>query len=1080
MKRILTHEFENIVKLCANKTAIETSEYCISYEELNRSSNRLAHRLKEIGVERGGEVTVIMTSGIHLVTSLLGIFKAGGVYLPINITFSPKEIIQIFNQSGSEVVITSEDLLPDVEKIISELEVSIRYLVVLNNTGTNLKVFTYSPTLLKSVDTNFDNDNNPECINHPDDGNYIFYTSGSTGEAKAFLGSHKGLHQFIEWERNEFAIDSSDKVSQLAQITFDASLRDIFLPLTTGATLCIPPDSYRTNMLQLLEWISLRKITLIHCVPSFLRLVMNEALSSDRSNGRATAFNNLKHILVGGEVIYGKDVKNCHEVFGKQVELVNVYGPSETTLFKTFHRIKHYPENLSSAIHVGKPIDECEILVLKDQALCLPEEVGEVYISTPYMTNGYYKNEELNKGRFVQHPLHIDRKEIIYKTGDLGYFSKDGNLNLIGRIDNQVKINGIRVELGEIEQAVLKFPGVEDVVASAFLNSNGDNELVCYYIGRNIIEKDIRDHLKFFLNKSIIPSYLINLPTFPLNKNGKVDRKLLPVPKIQLMSVSEQKSEIEETLEKIWKEILGYQNIGKDASFFSIGGNSLRAIQMIGRIHKTYGVVIKIAEIYENDTISNLEQIIRRSTKSAYQALMPIEMQDYYNLSHSQKTIALLQLSQESYTGSNMPESFLFTGALNREAFEKALQMLVERHDSFRTTIVIIKGELKQKIHSPDAFNFILEYEDLRAFPNPEEEARNRANSEVEYLFDLQKSSLINAKLLQLDEEVYVFLFNTHHIIADGWSMEIVINEILDYYNSYCTSELINLPTLTIQYKDYTAWQNKRLSNDLEKLSNYWVKKFSDHPLPLDFPENGINSLSCNSIVHEFEHEVSNDLYHLSKQSGASLYMTLVSIVNVMLMKYTGESDIVLGSVTAGREHVDLENQVGYYVNILPLRTTIGKEDTFEDLLQNVKTTILEGYENALPFDFINEKLNFNNKAKPLFTVLIQLQHKIFHAQEKSLQNINVNYFVPDKTGLTEYDLYFKFIETKGQVQLILIYKEELFIKETIQNLIDNFAYVSKQFAENIKVSLSDLRIFMSSEEEQENSDFLSTLSALE
>ncbi len=447
MEGLLIKDFETIVHQYPDHIAIEEESRVITYGELNVASNRLAHMLSGIaGIGRAGMVSVIMPPGINLVTALLATFKAGGIYLPVDISFVKKRIAHIYNQTACEVIVTTEALKDQVVNLIEELDLQVKYVFILDEAGS---VTCEGTEGLIQFSMLTDDMENPDPVNMPEDGNYIFYTSGSTGEPKAMLGAHRSLHHFISWQRREFEVTPGFKVSQLTQITFDASLRDIFLPLSTGGVLCIPSVETKTNPVKLLQWIRESRIDLIHCVPSLFRMLTKEIAVEKNS----VSFADLRHILVAGEILYARDIQAWRQYAGNEVEIVNMYGASETTLVKTFHRIQEVPENPAQAIHVGKPIGDTFIAIINaDQNICRIGEIGEIYIKTTFTTKGYFKNEALTRQVFVQNPLIKDREDTIYKTGDMGRYLPDRSVEVLGRLDDQVKINGIRVELDEIKK----------------------------------------------------------------------------------------------------------------------------------------------------------------------------------------------------------------------------------------------------------------------------------------------------------------------------------------------------------------------------------------------------------------------------------------------------------------------------------------------------------------------------------------------------------------------------------------------------------------------------------------------------
>ena len=527
-KNILHSVFESVAEQLPAQTALEYGHRKLSYSQLNVKANRAAHILRALGVEQESTVTVLLGSNINLIVSILAIFKSGGVYVPLDLNFSKKRLLQVFGQTQSNVLITDSASQVGATEMLKGLGVLVKYLVVLDE-DSNAKTYTLIRDLYELLaSVTVQNDENLPVLCSDDGGNYIFYTSGSTGDGKAILGCHKGLSHFIHWEIDEFKIDQTFRISQLIQPTFDPSLRDIFVPLGCGATLCIPTANERSNMYALIEWLDEFEITLMHFVPSLFRLMTKELRGLTSSGGY---FKKLRFILLSGEMLYAKDVKSWRELMGDRAQLVNLYGPTETTLAKAFYRIGEVSDIPGQAIPVGKPIRDTFIAIINSQnKLCGKGEKGEIYIKTPFMSKGYYKNNELTKNAFIQNPLIKDKVDIVYKTGDVGKYLDGWIVEITGRNDDQLKVNGVRVELSEIHNAVSGITGVDESLIVPYKNKNGEVELICYYASNSVDRDALRRTLEKDLNRNIIPAHIIKLDRFPLNINGKVDRKALPLP----------------------------------------------------------------------------------------------------------------------------------------------------------------------------------------------------------------------------------------------------------------------------------------------------------------------------------------------------------------------------------------------------------------------------------------------------------------------------------------------------------------------------------------------------------------------
>jgi amino acid adenylation domain-containing protein/non-ribosomal peptide synthase protein (TIGR01720 family) len=1074
---MIYQDFEQKVAELPENVAIEEGEKQITYRVLNKQANLLAYLLRDLGVEKETIISVFIPSSVQLVASLLAIFKAGGIYLPLDLSFAKKRIQQIFSQTESKILVTNKALHFQVEALLQELNIPIRYLIVVDENipqvyqdcGTG---FAEYPVVLQYAEAN------PEPVVTPEDSNYIFYTSGSTGEAKAILGRHKGLSHFIRWETQEFKLDSSCKVSQLVQYTFDASLRDIFVPLTTGGTLCIPAEDLKSNTVRLVQWIENSGISLIHCVPSLFRLISKEVQSDKKYYG---CLQSLKHILMAGELLYAKDIQTWREALGTYVELVNLYGPTETTMVKTFHRIKDVPAQPAQPLHVGKPISNTFILILNNNQLCRIGERGEIYIKTPFITQGYFKNPELTQTVFVQNPLIKDRVDTIYRTGDIGRYLPDMSVEVLGRIDEQVKVNGIRVELNEIRQAVLSKSGVSEVVVMAHKN-NHDNqvELVCYYSGEQVSQEALREFLQGELNQNLIPAYFVQLEEFPLNINGKVDKKALPKPDELVINEADYEAsqgDPELQLESIWQEILNLKRIGRNASFFRIGGTSLKATQLISRIFKEFNVSIRIADVFAAPTIGQLAVAIANAEKKAYAQIEAISdtSGEYYDLSHGQKRLWILNQFEGGQIAYNMPGAFVLDGNLHTGAFRQAFKTIIERHESLRTTFVTIDGQPRQHIQYPANYPLQLEFLDLQTDRQAENIVQELAGADATTPFDLENGPLLRAKLIQLRPDKFVVLFTMHHIISDGWSMEVLINEMLVLYDAYSQGLANPLAPLRIQYKDYAAWQIRQLGEDkIKGHQTYWRQQLEGEipilELPTDFQRPVVKTYTGDNLSFVLDANSSSFLQTISQKQECSLFMTLLASVKALLFRYTHQTDIIIGSPIAGRSHSDLENQIGFYVNTLALRTRFDGQDSFEKLLSNVKSVTLGAYEHQVyPFDRLVDDLQLPKDLSrtPLFDVMVVLQNtEVKDLGVSRMQGIHVSE-LKAQTTISKFDLKFNFHEDQGQIHVNIEYNTDLFRKARIERMVKHFGLLLQAFAEDSQQAINQID-YLTTEEKQQ------------
>ncbi|MGF6848998.1 amino acid adenylation domain-containing protein/non-ribosomal peptide synthase protein (TIGR01720 family) [Chitinophaga sp. W3I9] len=1077
-KKLIHSVFEGVVHTNPSNIAIETADGQMSYSDLNIFANRISALLKHIGCGKGTIVNVLVPPSIQMIAAMIGVFKSGGIYLPVDINFAEARLLQIFKDTFNGIIIIDAGLQDTFLSIAQRLEIPSAHYIIVDGQN-NISIYRYeqgsiTPQAFEEQPTWKDN---PPLTVEGDDSNYIFYTSGTTGNAKGIEGAHAGLSHFIHWEIGEFGITADVRVSQLTQFTFDASLRDIFVALIAGGTLFIPPADVKTNPASLLQWLSDNKITLIHCVPSLFRVFIKEMQWSD---ARRYDLSNLQYLLMAGEMLYAKDILEWRKLAGDHVQLVNLYGPTETTMIKSFYRIGQVPENPSQGIPVGSPISNTNIAIIKDGYICNAGEIGEIYIKTPFATKGYYKNEALTAECFVQNPLTQKDKDIVYKTGDLGRYLSDGHIEILGRLDSQVKVNGIRVELIEIEKALLELDNVHQAVVKPYRTDDNSISLIAYYTGIEKSVDDFRYLLARRLNAQIIPFYFIRLEAFPLNVNGKIDKKALPVPEDILMGgidFEAPEGEIEEKLSEFWKEILGYKKIGRNISFFGVGGHSLRAIQLVSRIQNQFNITIRIADIFTEHTIRKQASFIVATMNTSYVSIQPAAVQPHYALSSAQRRLWVLCQFEDGNMAYNMPGAYILKGALNRDALENAFNQLITRHESLRTVFREQDGgEIRQFILSPEDINFKIAYSDFRNKADKEALIKKIIRAESLHRFDLSRGPLLRAVLFQLDDDRHALIYTMHHIISDDWSMRILVEELFALYNAHVLNREVHLTALRIQYKDYAAWQQEQLRGEaLETHRNYWLEQFSGAlpvlQLPADKPRPAVKSYNGDIIYGVIEPELAYKFKTFLQQQGDTLFMGLLAVVNALLYRYTAQGDIIIGCPVAARSNIDLENQIGFYTNILPLRTRFSSDSTFAELLREVRQVTVDAYRHeAFPFDQLVDELRLRRDMSraPLFDVFVDLHDTVAKSKinaEIGQNDLEITPYEEEEHHVSKFDLTFMFTNTEKEIYLSVEYNTDIYNKETILLLYTHFLQLMEAATAAPFVAVSKLKYLSASEE---------------
>lgn len=1082
-KRIIHSVFENQASNTPDHPAVVHGDRSLTYDLLNRLANRLAHVLREIGIGRGKIVGSFLPSGPEQITALLGIFKSAGIYMPLDLGLSAKNIQQALSDSDTSVCVTDTTWFPEVKTCLTENANNIKYMIVL--APGQLQILSVQDDFEDITSQLTIREENPDLINDPEDGNYIFYTSGSTGVAKAILGKHDSLSHCIHWEMSEFEVNQEFRIAQLSQSTFDASLRDILVPLCAGATLVVPGQDTKDNLSGLLAWMAEEKINLFHTVPSVFRALIKE-LQSNRPMGSKIA-ENLKHVLLAGEPLYVKDILAWRQSVGNGPEVVNLYGATEATMFKTYHRIDNLPKAHNAPIHAGKPISNALIGIINEGRICNKGEIGEIYIITPFLSKGYFNDQQKTLESFVQNPLVEDRAEIVYKTGDFGRYLDDGNFEVLGRTDDQVKINGIRVELNEIKEAVHAYPQIKEAELIVQKGDDLENALICYYVGDDVDEDDLNSSLEKILNRSLLPTLYVKMDEFPLTINGKVDKRALPKPEKFLIKDGEYEETVgatESSLELMCLNILGLSRMGRKVSFFKAGGTSLKAMQYISRIHQKFGVSINLRDVFEKNTVeklaAHLDDLVDKGV--GYQTITVLDHQPHYELSHAQKRLWLADQFEGDKSIYNMSYASHIRGEFDLSKFQDVINCIVERHEILRTSFQLIDGEPRQTICQNKTF-VVVEYNDIRISQCKQTLINKHIIDEMHAPFNLTQGPLFRARVVQSEDDEFIVILSMHHIVADGWSLEVIQKECFELYSAFAAGGSNPLVPLRIQYKDYCHWQNRLLEEEqVGSLEKYWLNQMSGDiraiELPADYSPLNKESDSGSLLTFEFDTGLTEKVQQIARANEATLFMVLTALTNLFLAKFSGYDEVITGTPSGTRKHPELEGQVGVYINILPLRirSILGKPD-FKALLTDVKGVIVDAFENDLyPYDLLIEKLGLieDRSRFPLINVLIQSQD-MFVTNLAEVDGLTITN-LDDKCRTSKVDLTFNFKQEENQILAAIEYNQNKFSESTINYIKDNLMYLVEEVAQDMHKPLSEIDLLLDQNQEQEQDEFMASM----
>ncbi|NIM16730.1 MAG: amino acid adenylation domain-containing protein, partial [Candidatus Aminicenantes bacterium] len=1029
----------------------------LTYRELNQKAGQLAGWLRGKGVLPDHIVGIMIEPSIEMSIALLGVLMAGGGYMPISPDYPEERINYMLTDSNARV------LLSEVSEV---LDLSLP----------------------------------PASLASPSNLAYVIYTSGSTGRPKGVLVEHRSLVNYVFAFLREFVLFPTDTMLQQASFTFDAFAEEFFPILLTGGKLFIPAEIEVKDIYRLSPIIVKHDVTLISASP----LLLNELNKIDR-------FPSLRIYISGADVLKWHYIDNLLETG----VIYNTYGPTETVVCATYYKCR---EQTFSNVPIGKPITNYRVYITDKQERLQPIGVpGELCISGPGVARGYLNKPELTAEKFVFYRSHSPKK--IYKTGDLARWLPDGNIEFLGRLDYQVKIRGYRIETGEIENCLLNEEDISEAVVIDREDREGHKYLCAYIVsGKKCNLAELRHKLSKKLPDYMVPGYFMQLDNIPLSPEGKINRRALralPPPEMRaVQGVVPPRDKIEKTLVELWSHVLDIQEekIGIDAEFFQLGGHSLKAVTLLSRIHKELNVNIPLTEIFKTPTIRGLRAYIREAANDQYVSIRIAEKREYYHLSSAQKRLYMLHHMEEQNITYNMPQIIPLPLEIDKKKLENTFRKLIWRHESLRTSFFMIKSEPVQMIH--DRVEFEIEQHTPAPAGRPPQEGNSLALrnplpgggpgdwSGLEQFirpFDLSKAPLLRVGLIHfppltvepgehsIQEGIpghkHILLVDMHHIISDGISHGILEHEFM------ALSRDEELPSLPIQYKDFSHWQNStREKENIKQQQEYWLREFEGEipvlDLPIDYPRPTVQNFEGAVLDFEVSGDHTRTLKAIALAGGSTLYMILLTLINILLSKLSGQEDIIIGTPIAGRRHADLEKIIGMFVNTLALRNFPRREKSLNEFFKEVTQRTLSAFENQeYPFEDLVEKVNVARDAarNPVFDVMIVFQNiDIGIAQDShpgkrkvEIPSSSQEYSYENKTA--KFDLTLTLTEFPGKLLGSLNYCIRLFKPKTSERFIGYFKRIISQVCENERLRLADIEIISPDEKTQILIDFNQT-----
>ncbi|MBX3332010.1 MAG: amino acid adenylation domain-containing protein, partial [Nitrospira sp.] len=919
--------------------AVMCGDQSISYQELNRRANRVARALQKLGVGSDLPVGLCMERSVDALVGLLGILKAGGGYVPLDPSFPSHRHQLVLEDTQVSIVVTQAHLRNHFQ----------------NYGGQIFAVETLSTSTLGGAE-----EENLALSVSPDQLAYIIYTSGSTGRPKGVAVSHHSLVTSLH-ARLQYYPEPVSRFLLTFSLAFDGSVTGIFWTLLQGGTLVIPSETAHRDPTELAALIEHHHISHVVWVPSLYHTVLGEALSAQLES--------LRVVITAGESLPLELVRRHYQLL-PHATLYNEYGPTEATVWCSVYQTTREEEG--ARVPIGKPIDHMQLYVLDERLQPMPIGIpGELYIAGECLARGYVNQLQLTQERFLANPYVAGTR--LYRTGDLARYRADGNVEFLGRSDQQVKLRGYRIELGEIEYVLSNFPGVHQAAVLLRQDKPDQHRLVGYVAGESSLRErldQVRSHLAARLPHYMVPPVILCLDTMPLSATGKVNRHALPAPEHTAGLAAARiapRNQVEESLAELWKSVLQVPEAGIHDNFFEHGGHSLVATQLVSRIRELFEVDVSLPALFERPTIAALaEEVIRlrqRETAFLMPPITPVPRDQPLPLSYSQQRMWLMYRLAPESTAYNMPFASRQMGRLNKAALRSTIDAICSRHEAFRTTFMMRGEGPVQRIHPFRPPHWVeVDLQDL-----PLEQRRQQAarlvEQEANQPFDLEKGPLARFLLIEIEPEDHVLVLTMHHIIGDQWSFGVIGHEFAFFYNVFCRGEVPSAKPISLQYADYAVWQRRCLTDDwLSTQSDYWQKKLAGLPklsLPTDYPRPVVQTFNGSHRMLEVPTSLIERLKQFSAEHNVTVFMTLLACFQILLSRYSGQTDVAVGSPIANRTQSAVESIIGSFVNTLVLRSDLSGDPTFIELMARVRTTALEAYANQdFPFDKLVETMH--------------------------------------------------------------------------------------------------------------------------
>ncbi|BAY10177.1 non-ribosomal peptide synthetase [Calothrix sp. NIES-2098] len=1048
--------FEAQVEITPDAIAVVFGNEYLTYQELNQKANNLAYYLQLLGVKPEVCVGICVEKSLEMVIGILGILKAGGAYLPLDPSYPKERLAFMMQDAQVSVLLTQTDLLQSLPMLPNQII----------NLDRDWQQIAQLPSS-NPVNTHL------EAANLA----YIIYTSGSTGKPKGVMIQHSSLiNAYFAWETTYQLRTNATSHLQMASFSFDVFSGDWIRALCSGGKLVLCPKDLLLSPEQLYQLIQKEKVDCAEFVPAVLRNLIKFLEHSQQR------LDFMRLLICGSDSWNSNEYRKFLQFCSPQTRLINSYGLTEATIDSSYFETTAQNLTIEKLLPIGRPFPNTQFYILDKYLQPVPIGVaGELYIGGLNLARGYKNRPDLTAEKFIPHPFSQNSGDRLYKTGDLVRYLPDGNIEFIQRIDNQVKIRGFRIEISEIESAITQYSEIREAIVILREDRQDDKHIVAYVVPQSteISILELRNFLKLQLPSYMIPTAFVVLEKILLTPNGKIDRRALPAPD-PIRQLEETTSltltPVQEMLVGIWADILGIRQLGIYNNFFELGGHSLLATRVISQIRKAFQVDLPLRCLFESPTVAELANKIEHHIKSNLKVKLPHIGQTFrpanIPLSYAQQRLWYLHQIEFNNTAYNIFEAVHIIGSLNIAALKQSLNEVICRHEILRTNFIVEQGQPIQVIST--SLNLELPIIDISNLLDNERQqtAEILAKQEAEKPFNLDTEPLLRVTLLRLSETEHVLLFTMHHIISDGWSMAVLIKEIVALYQAFSANQPSPLSEIPIQYADFAIWQHQWLQEQvLDKLLSYWQQQIQNLPtikLATDYPRPLAPTYQGAAQSFTLSSTLSQQIKVLSNQQGVTLFMTLLAAFATLMHYYSEQDDIVIGTDVANRNQAETEGLIGFFVNQIVLRTKFDNDPSFQDLLKIVREMTLDAYAHQdLPFDKLVEAINpeRNLHITPLFQVKLILQNT-----PQTHLNIPGLTFqtLETETKTVTFDLLFDIRDTEQGLMGLLKYSTDLFVEKTITRMLANFETILSEIVNVPNTKISELKKSLAQAEKQD------------